>query len=138
MIQITLVPTQFVGSVWPTVAPMIERALHYCGERFRIDDVLEDCLLGTQTLWLAMDDGQIIGCTTISITLYPGGKKALVYEHLAGEDVQRWLSEGDRVCREYARDNGCTILECQGRSGWKPFLEKLGYRQFAVRYECEV
>lgn len=117
---------------------MIERALPYVGGRFRLEDVLEELKLGLQTLWLAMDDDQIIGCTTIRIINYPSGIKALNYEYLAGDDVRRWLPEGHRVCREYAKDCGCSVLECQGRSGWKPFLEELGYRQFAVRYECEV
>lgn len=137
MIRISLVPTDELCHVWYFVEPMIDRALQYSGGRFRTTDVYRDIVDGTQTLWVALDDGEIIGCTTISVTQYPG-LKALVYEHLAGKEVDRWLGEGHRVCSKYAKAMGCDTLECQGRSGWKPFLEKLGYRQFAVRYECKL
>jgi len=132
-----MVPTEQLVQVWEEVMPMIERALQYTGGRFTMQNVLADLLTGNQTLWIAIEDQEIIGCTTISITQYPG-LKALVYEHLGGENVTRWLDEGHRVCSHYAKHLGCTVLECQGRSGWKPFLEKLGYRQYAVRYECKI
>jgi hypothetical protein len=137
MIQVSLVPSEHIVQVWDVVLPMIEDALRYTGGRFTIRNVLADLMTGNQSLWVAIEDGKIIGCTTISVTQYPG-LKALVYEHLGGENVARWLEEGHRICSQYGKELGCTMLECQGRSGWKPFLEKLGYRQYAVRYECKI
>ena len=118
---------------------MIQAALEYSGGRFAIENVYDDLMSGQQTLWVAIDDKyNQVGCTTVSITQYPTGVKALCYEHLGGKDVTKWLEEGHRVCSAYARELGCTKLECQGRSGWLPFLKKLGYRQFAVRYEFDL
>lgn len=133
-----MVPLDRVQTVWHVVSPMLHKAIRHTGGRYRLVDVVADLQSGNQTLWIAFDETDIIGCTTISITQYPGGVKALCYEHLGGSNIKAWLAEGHKVLSEYARDLGCTRLECQGRSGWKPFLEELGYRQFAVRYECNL
>ena len=116
---------------------MIDSALAYGGGVYSIEDVFHDLMDGEQTLWVAFEGDEIIGCTTISITQYPRSR-SLVYKWLGGRDVARWLEEGHRVCSAYAREYGCTKLECLGRSGWKPFLEKLGWRQTGVQYEFEL
>ncbi len=128
-------PKDLVDEVWHITGPMIERALRYTGGRFRMEDVRKDIDDMTQTLWIAIKNGKIIGCCTVSICDYPSGERSIVYEYLAGANVEEWLPEGHRVLSRYGKDNQCTLLECQGRSGWKPFLEKLGWRQFSVKYE---
>lgn len=139
MIQVSLIPYGEVEALLPVIAPMLTRALAYTGGRFTLEDVLEDLRTGDQTLWIAItDDNEILGCTTVSIKQYPTGKRALVYEHLAGDDVHLWLDEGHKMCVRYAKHFGCTVLECQGRSGWEPFLKKLGYRKFATIFECDL
>lgn len=137
MIQITLVPINAMPVIWPKVSAMLEAALVYSGGRFTIDDLLNEIMISKKTLWIALDDDDIIGCTTVSIFQYPQ-LKALCYDDLGGRDVHLWLDEGHRVLSNYGRDMGCTRLECQGRSGWKKFLEALGYKQYAVRYEMEL
>lgn len=137
MISVTLVPVEHVPHVWDIAAPMIDEALAYCGGLFVLEDVYHDLLDGEQTLWLALQDGEIIGCTTLSIIQYPR-ERTLCYKWLGGKDVTLWLAEGHRVCSSYARELGCTRLECFGRSGWKKFLENLGWRQTGVQYEFEL
>lgn len=137
MISVSLVPTPHIYSVWDDVKQMIEDALTFGGGVYSIQDVFNDLLTDQQSLWIAIEDGKIIGCTTISINQYPRSR-SLVYKWLGGKDVARWLPEGHRVCSAYAREFDCSKLECLGRSGWKPFLEKLGWRQTGVQYEFEL
>lgn len=138
MIVISLVPQEGIAKVWPIVEPMLAKAAEYTNGRYTTADILTDIATGQQTLWIAIEDGKIIGCTTVSIVLYPNGMKTLCYEYLGGEDVSRWLGEGHKVCMSYAKENGCTKLECLGRSGWKRFLGEIGYKQFAVKYEFNI
>lgn len=138
MIAISLVPAEGLPRVWPIVEPMLAKAAEYTNGRFNTADILTDIACGQQTLWIAIEGGKIIGCTTISIIEYPTGIKSLCYEYLGGDDVSRWLGEGHKVCMQYAKDHGCTKLECLGRSGWKRFLRDIGYQQFAVKYEFNI
>jgi len=104
-----------------------------------LKDVHDDLLWGKQSLWVALDGNEIIGCCTVRINWYKTGLRTLSYEHLGGKDVERWLFEGHEILQNYAKDYGCTRLEVpQGRKGWTPLLKKIGYRTFAIRYEFEL
>lgn len=118
---------------------MLHKAVHRTQGRVTLMDVYHDLLDGEQSLWLALDGIDIIGCCTVRINKYPTGLTTLSYEYLAGADVGRWLGEGHRVLQMYGKEFGATRLEVpQGRKGWLHHLAKLGYRQFAIRYECDI
>lgn len=139
MIAVSLVPTDELDNVWFAVVPMLESALQYNGGRSRLDDLYIELMNGQQTLWVALDEGEIIGCVTVRIVKYQTGMAILAYEYLAGKGVHRWLKEGHVVCSRYAKEFGCTMLEVPyGRRGWQPLLEDLGYRVAAIRYELNL
>lgn len=118
---------------------MLDKAIQRANGRSLLADLYHDLTEGKQTLWIALDDLEIIGCCTVRINKYSTGLTTLSYEYLGGSDVGRWLGEGHRVLQMYAKEYGATRLEVpQGRKGWLHHLTKLGYRQFAVRYECEL
>ena len=124
---------------WKVVEPMLTKAVDRSNGRMTISELVHDIFTSDQTLWVALDGNEIIGCCTVRIVRYPTDLMTLSYEYLAGEDVGRWLEEGHKVLTEYAKELGCSRLEVpQGRKGWEPFLKKLGYRTHAVRYECEI
>lgn len=139
MIAVSLVPADELDNVWFTVSPMLERALQYNGGRTRLDDIYIELMAGQQSLWVAMDEGDIIGCVTIRISRYQTGIKILSYEYLAGKTIHLWLKEGHRVCSAYGKELGCSMLEVPyGRRGWQPLLEDLGYKIAAIRYELNL
>lgn len=118
---------------------MLHKSVTRSHGRVSLMDVYHDLIDGEQSLWIALDDLEIIGCCTVRISKYSTGLTTLSYEHLAGANVGRWLGEGHRVLKMYAKEYGATRLEVpQGRKGWLHHLAKLGYREFAVRYECEL
>lgn len=139
MIQISLVPSGHIDQIWDVVSPMLDKAVQRSNGRMQLMDLYHDLIDGEQTLWIALDDTEIIGCCTVMINKYGTGLTTLSYEYLGGADVGRWLGEGHRVLQMYAKEYGATRLEVpQGRKGWMPHLAKLGYRQSAIRYECEL
>ena len=138
MISVTLVPIEAIPELWPAVEPMLFKAVIRSGGRFTTEDLYHDLICGVQTLWLALDDSNIIGCATVKVQLYPTGLMTLSYEYLAGEDVRRWMRQAQEVMISYAKEYGCTKIEIIGRQGWKPLLEQLGWRQTNVQYELDL
>jgi hypothetical protein len=138
LIEVSLVPSEFVQQVWHEVAPQLARCVARSGGRISLQSINEDLRQGAQTLWVALEDGQIIGCTTIRIIEYPTGVRALSYENLAGERFADWMLVGHSVCQEYAKALGCTLLEVTGRSGWERYLASLGYKRKAVQLSMKI
>lgn len=138
MSTISQVPREEVPHIWETVAPMIERAIEYNQNRHDIVDVFADILQRTLTLWVAMDDdAEIIGCAVIRIYEAPLSR-IMVFEYLAGDNVDTWLDEGATTLNDYAFNQKCDWMECRGRFGWVPRLKKYGWESKAVFFERKV
>lgn len=138
MISVTLVPPDAVADLWTTVEPMLHKAVARSNGRYNTEELFHEIIDGDQTLWLALDDVNIIGCATIKVLRYPTGLITLSYEYLAGEDVRKWMHQAQEVMISYAKEFGCTKIEIIGRQGWKPLLEQLGWRQTNVQYELDL
>lgn len=138
MSTIGMVPREEVQYVWPIVSPMIERAVAFVEHRTDLIDVFTEILQRRLTLWLAFDnDKNVIGCAVTRIVSYPLSK-ILVFEYLAGENVDMWLDEGAETLNGYAFHNECDWMECRGRFGWIPRLKKYNWEPKAVFFERQV
>lgn len=136
--NITLVPPEGVKKLWnDTLAPMVEEAAKYSGGRFTAVDVYIDCLSGSQSMWIAYEDGEIKGCCTVKIVNYPNLKSCLL-DVIAGNNVDEWLEDGFKVISRYARHHGCTKMEGNGRPGWEPRIRKLGWKRSSVLFEYDL
>lgn len=138
MSSIGMVPREEVQYVWPICAPMIERAVEFAENRTDLIDVFTEILQRRLTLWMAFDDDKKpIGCAVTRLVTYPLSR-ILVFEYLAGENIDLWLDEGADVLNRYAFDNLCDWMECRGRFGWIPRLKKYNWEAKAVFFERRV
>lgn len=140
--HISLVPKEEVTKIWPQVEPYIKAALDVFPNRYEPPDVFIEILIGEQTLWLAFekeDTGEIhiLGCWTLRILDYPQTKSCLI-EWVGGENIDEWFVDGMKYIEDYAKDMGCSMIEANGRIGWKPRVEKMGWTMRSARYEINL
>jgi hypothetical protein len=115
------VPSGRVDTVWPTVEPLIEKALaRGCGG-YEPRDVRADLKDNTAQLWLAVDGKELLAAMVGRIAIYPRHKVYLLYL-LAGRERERWLFLLDYL-EPGARKRGCKALVAEGRKGWARVLE---------------
>jgi hypothetical protein len=138
MSTIGMVPRDEIQNVWPVVSPMIEKAVEFAANRADMIDIFTEVLQRRLVMWAAFnDDKEIIGCALTRLVAYPMSR-ILVFEYLAGDDVDTWLDEGADVLNSYAFDQKCEWMECRGRFGWVPRLKKYGWEAKAVFFERRV
>ena len=134
---VSAVVREDIPALWHIIEPMLEQALEYSPERFDTVDIYADLLTSKLSLWIAIEDEEIVSCAVIRIYDTPL-TRVLSLDYLAGKDMESWLNEGHETINRYAYDNKCRRMECRGRPGWSKPLKGLGWEAVAVCYERAV
>jgi hypothetical protein len=141
--KFTLVPKEEVMTVWPTVAPLLEKALSHNPGKYDTVDVYADLVTGAQSLWLAFDETVppperltkgIRAFWTVRINSYPLCRM-LNIEWVGGEDSVLWVDGGLAILVQYAKENGCDGMTGLGRDGWGRKFQPEGWKPIARLYE---
>lgn len=134
--KLALVPTEEVKALWPTVGPLLARAIPYASGRFSLRDVFESLLEARQLLWVAYDDAdkKIVAALTTRTAKY-ARRSALVVECCGGARLKDWMQVATETFQNYARDAGLEPIEMYGRPGWARALKPAGWRQKLVVLE---
>lgn len=137
-LQVSLVPTAEVGRVWPTCAPMLDRAVKISEHRYSLEDLHQKLSTGEFDLWIVFDeDAQIIASITSTFTYYPQAK-SLHGQFLGGSRLDEWQDQFCDIFDRWAKDNHCNFVEFTGRPGWKRVLARNGYREVFTTYQRDL
>jgi hypothetical protein len=112
------IPHDQVLEVWPTVGPLIEKALERGRGEMGPDDVLALLLSRDMQLWAAKHGGRIKAVCTTHILTFKTGLKVAQLEHAAGIGMREWADKGRRILEAWAVANGCQEIRGGGREGW--------------------
>ncbi len=107
------VPAAMLLVVWPRVEPLLRRVVKPI-TGYGLDDVLTRLQLEDWQLWI-INDFQAIAITEIQTR--PLGN-VLWCQFIAGDSVNDWLPDWERVQAEFARSHNCEAVEFSGRRGW--------------------
>lgn len=100
---------------------LLEAALGYEGSGlYTFRDVVDYLLSGRVHLW-SDTKAAVVTC----IHELPQGKSCTIW--LAGGDLDQCLDIETKIV-EYAREQGCKVVEIHGRPGWSRVLKERGYR----------
>lgn len=125
--KISLVPAHEIVKVWPEIEEILNKAIELSGGRFTPASILHECLSGSLSLWVVInDDKKIMSAFTVRIVKY-AQRKSLYLEVLAGEKFKDWMDQLFHTMIDWGRVHGCTHIETGGRIGWKRLGEKHGF-----------
>lgn len=132
--KISLVPTEYVDQVWPTVEPYVAKALKYASGKYEPGDVRDLVIEYGYPLWIAFNDDGIKGAVITRFMQYPR-KKYLFLEFCGGQDGFSWKAPMLEVLRSWAKDNGCDGIEGAGRDAWQKVFKDEGYKRTLQHFE---
>lgn len=143
--NISLIPKDSVGMVWPKVKKLLEPAVSRSNGRYHIDDILYSLQVGADSLWVAFRDGppnaglndRIVAAVVTRISKYPR-RKNLVILFLGGTRMSEWVEEFHSVIEKWARDTGCESIETSGRLGWNRYTKRFGWFLAYGTYEKDL
>lgn len=119
-----VISPQFVGQVWPTVGPMLQRAVDLSPEEGSLDQLELLIRQGRVHLlvWQA-EDGEVAGAATVEFQDTPKHRIAHV-GYMAGSGVVR--AHVFDEAKAWMRNCGATIAQCWTKGTLVQMYEKMG------------
>ena len=132
---ITMVPPNYLNSLWPDVREQLARAIKRSHGRWNMEFLYASILNGNQQLWLAFDtENNIDGVGTTEILQYPE-KRMIAVQFLGGDRFNDWVWDMLEKFKDFGRDNDCTGIEATARMGFWKWLEQDDFSRSYVVYE---
>ena len=135
--QVSLIPTEHIASMWPTVLPYVMKAAEYTYGRYRPGDILDACTDYNHDLWVAFTDEAVKGITITCFKHYPR-MVCLDMVFCAGDEGMEWKAPMLSTLQHWAYDNNCDRIESSGRLGWAKIFKGDGYKALWQTYELPV
>lgn len=88
---------------------------------------------GRRDLWLILDGERLLAAAMTAVeTIDATGVRILRMLDLAGQDISAWAAELGRVVEAHGDEQNVDFYAIEGREGWGPVIEPMGYRKHAV------
>jgi hypothetical protein len=137
MMEVSLVPPELVGGLWPRIFPHLSRAADYTYGRYEPEDIFDAVASGDAHLWVALDGDDIKGVTITRFWQYPR-KNCLDVMFLGGEEWDGWKDIMFDTLQRWAHDSGCAAIEASGRVGFARIFKDRGYTPLWQVFEFPV
>lgn len=137
MIEVSLIPSQYVDSCWEKVEQFIDKAAEYTYGRYTTGNIYDMIKDGDYQLWVAMNEKEFKGAVVTNIITYPQ-RKLLGMQFCGGEELDTWKDPMLDILKRFAKDVGCEGIESTGRPGWAKVFKNDGYKATWVTYELPV
>ena len=135
--MISAIPKELIPTVWPTVEPMLQKALEYSDNSHTIEDIKSLLETSAHLLLVAQIDNEIKGAFTLNISEYPQ-KKILNIVLVGGTNLDEWEEEGLEMINMLAKEMNINSIYSNGRDGWTRKLKKYGYHKIYTVLERAV
>ena len=138
MIEVSIVPKEHIDTFWEQVAPLLEPAAEQSHGRYLIGDVYTYITDYDDVLWVAHDNGRIVGAAVTRQVIYPQ-KTMLNICFWGGEfPIESWGPHLLELIQRYAKELKFDGIEAYGRFGWVKKLEPYGYRKCFEVFELPI
>lgn len=137
MIEVSLIPSQYVDSCWGKIEQFIDKAAEYTYGRYTTGNIYDMIKDGDYQLWVAMNDKEFKGAVVTNIITYPQ-RRLLGMQFCGGEELDSWKDPMLDLLKRFAKDVGCEGIESTGRPGWAKVFKNDGYKATWVTYELPV
>jgi hypothetical protein len=137
MIEVSLVPAQYIDTCWEKIEAFIAKAAEYTYGRYTVGNIYDLVMDGDYQLWVAYDGKDFKGAVVTNIISYPQ-RKLLGMQFCGGEELSTWKDPMLDLLKRFARDSGCEGIESTGRPGWAKVFQNDGYKATWVTYELPI
>lgn len=137
MIEVSMVPKEYVNTCWDKVVPFMDKAADYTYGRYTSDDIHDSIMDYDHILWVAFNESKIKGAVVTNTVAYPK-RKLLCMSFCGGEDLHEWKTPMLALLQRYARDTGCDGIEATARRGWAKIFENDGFKGHWVTFELPI
>ena len=134
MIEVSLVPTEYVDSCWGKIENFIAKAAEYTYGRFSTSNIYDMVKEGDYQLWIAFDGEGFKGAVVTNVVTYPQ-RKLLCMQFCGGEDLKDWKDPMLAILRRFAKDIGCDGIESTARPVLAKIFQNDGYAANWVTFE---
>jgi len=137
MIEVSMVPAQYIDTCWSRIEKFMEGAAVYTYGRYSSDDMYNCVEDGSHQLWVAYEGQEFKGAVVTHIIVYPK-RKLLAMAFCGGVKLHEWKDPMLAMFRRFAKDMGCDGIEATARKGWAKVFKNDGYKQNWVTFELPV
>lgn len=137
MIEVSMIPKEYVDSCWDRVEPLLKKATDLSGDRYTTSHIYDMVMEDDYQLWVAYEGNNFHGAVVTNISDYPN-RKILCMGFCGGEDFGAWKDQIIDILKRFARDMGCDAIEASGRPGWSKVLKDKGYSPKWVTFEIPI
>ena len=140
--ELVQIPIKELDKVWGMVEKNIKSALAYSGQLTDSDFVYDLAKEGKFQVWVIWDKNQkktndkYFGVVVTEIIKRKHGKVCHVYI-VTGRQMSKWQHLISRV-EEFAKDEGCKMMELIARPGWQRVLKIFDYKRTHVVLEKQI
>ena len=140
--ELVRIPIIELDKVWSLVEKDIRNALAYSGQLNDSDLVYETAKEDKFQVWVIWDKNQkktndkYFGVVVTEIIKRKHGKVCHVYI-VTGRQMSKWQHLISRV-EEFAKDEGCKMMELIARPGWQKVYNNHGYKRTHVVLEKQI
>jgi len=140
--DIVYIPPKNISKVWILAKPYIDDALAYSNSHHHSDHFFELMTKGKLQLWILWDDTknttqEKMNGVVISEIIQRSIKKVFHLPIVTGKNRQRWQHLIEKL-EDFAKDQGCDLMELIARPGWQKILDKYNYKKTHVILEKEL
>ena len=134
MIEVSMVPAQYIDQCWPKIEGYIQKAAEYTYGRFTAGNIYDLVAEGDYQLWVAFEDDSIKGAVVTNVVTYPQ-RKLLCMQFCGGEGLVDWKDPMLALLRRFAKDVGCDGIESTARPGWAKIFKNDGFAAHWITFE---
>lgn len=137
MIQVSLVPTEYVDNCWSKIETFVIEAAEATEGRYSVEELYEMAKDSRNNLWVTFDESGYKGFVLTSVNNYPQ-RRILAMNFCGGKEFKTWKTPIIDTLKRFARDCECDSIEAYGRKGWAKILKDEGYKSKFVTFELPI
>ena len=115
------IPHDQVDKCWSIVSPILQRGIARNNGDYELSDVYHGLMRRDMQLWAWITDNNIRAACITQI-LHMHHKRVCLMLLVAGTGLKDFAKTQD-IIADWARGQGCSQMECNGRDGWLRVLK---------------
>lgn len=119
MINFVVVPPALIPIIWPQLEGYLQPVADVSSGDLTIESIQSDMTSGICITVVVVYKDKIIGVNTLQVHTFNSGLKCLYVPIIGGECIDTWGEEFFCMCKDFAKQTGCTELRgMAARTGW--------------------